>query len=77
MIAYFTNNQDDLLSLILLNTSLTASSILKLANIENLAEVTFIEDKNDLLSINKQLKSQKPDFLIKLNHQIITDTFIS
>ncbi|OBQ40070.1 MAG: hypothetical protein AN484_22730 [Aphanizomenon flos-aquae WA102] len=77
MIAYFTNNQDDLLSLILLNTSLTASSILKLANIENLAEVTFIEDKNDLLSITKQLKSQKPDCLIKLNHQIITDTFIS
>ncbi|OBQ24705.1 MAG: hypothetical protein AN488_00735 [Anabaena sp. WA113] len=51
--------------------------ILKLANFENLTEVNFIEDKNDLLSIAKQLKSKKPNCLIKLNHQIITDTIIS
>lgn len=67
------NGLQDLSTIIISNTPLTESSILELANIQNLTQVILIEDKRDLLSIVKELKYKRPDCLVQLNHKIITN----
>lgn len=52
-------------------TSLSEKVILKLAGLKNLKTITINDRNRDLIGVTQQLKSKRPDCLIKLNSQEI------
>ncbi|HLP87531.1 MAG TPA: hypothetical protein VK184_02855 [Nostocaceae cyanobacterium] len=55
----------------ILNTSLSDQIILELASLENLKRIILKYHDRDLIGVAQQLKSKRPDCLIKLNSQEI------